>query len=248
MTGLAGYVLVHALCHRLLDLGMAVLAGRPALDVAHASGTGLVAIDACHLLLHVNVFGKPRGLRKFLAQIAVAAPPLHGACVADEGAPAVARAVLRRWGSAEGMTSPFDRRRVVTVEASRVAEIAGFLFRNRLLMGKWLAELLGDLLRVIEGELVAFSPADRQGICERRPSIIRAMAVVPDPHGSLTKVRAHDAGVELRHLVRMTGEFAAGLFGDGRVVAEGDGIAVMPHQRTDIIVKFTLCITRQHCA
>ena len=224
MAGLAGNVLVNALCHGLLHLGMAVLAGGPALDVAHAAGSGLVAVHALHLLLHMHVLGKPCRFGEFLAQIAVAAPPLHGPRVADKGAPAAARAVRRRRDAAERVATPLAGRRIVTVEAARVAEIAGLLLGDRLIMRKGLVDLFDDLCGVLEGELVAFSPADRQGVRKGRPSIVRAVDIVPRPHGPLAEVRAHDARVELRHLVGMAGGLAAGLLRDCGVVAEGDGI------------------------
>jgi hypothetical protein len=86
-----------------------------------------------------------------------------------------------------------------------VAEVAGLLLGYRLVVRDWLIDLVDDLFGVLEGESVAFSPADRQGICKGRPSIIRAVDIVPRPHGALAEVRAHDARVELRHLVGMTG-------------------------------------------
>jgi len=72
--------------------------------------------------------------------------------------------------------------------------------------------------------------------------------IVPRSHGALAQIGAHDARVELRHLVRMAGGLAAGLLGNGGVVAEGDRIAVMPHQCAHVIVQLTLCIARQHGA
>jgi hypothetical protein len=86
-----------------------------------------------------------------------------------------------------------------------VAEVAGLLFRDCLIVRDGLIDLVDDLFGVLEGESVAFSPADRQGICKGRPSIVRAVGIVPRPHGALAEIRPHDARVELRHLVGMAG-------------------------------------------
>ena len=83
--------------------------------------------------------------RRFLAQVAVATPPLHRSRVADKSAPAGAGAVHRRWNTAERVRTPLTGRRIVTVEAARVAEVAGLLLGDRLVRSKRLAELLGDL-------------------------------------------------------------------------------------------------------
>ena len=93
MAGFAGKVLVHADCHGLLHLDMAVLARGLALDMAHAFGPGLVAVGALDLLCHMHIFGQARRLGEILAQITVAPSSLHGAGMANKGAPAAAGAV-----------------------------------------------------------------------------------------------------------------------------------------------------------
>ena len=93
----------------------------------------------------------------------------------------------------------------MAVEAACMADVARFLFRNRLLMGKGVIDLLDDLLSILEGEPAAFRPADRRGVREGRASVIRAVNIVPNPHGALTEVRAHHARCELFHLFRMAG-------------------------------------------
>jgi hypothetical protein len=51
-----------------------------------------------------------------------------------------------------------------------VAEVAGLLLRDRLIAREGLVDLVDDLFGVLEGEPVAFSPADRQSVCKGRPS------------------------------------------------------------------------------
>ena len=80
------------------------------------------------------------------------------------------------------MTSALTGRRIVAVEAACVAEVAGLLLGDRLIMRDGLIDLVNYLCSVLEGESVAFSPADRQGICKGRPSIVRAVDIVPRPH------------------------------------------------------------------
>ena len=170
----------------------------------------------------MHVLGQTRGLGEILAEIAVPSSPLHGPRVADKGAPAASGAVGRRRYAAHGMRprarawarsgSPGSRHgRCCTPSASRSPG-----------RGQRQIDLFDDLLGIFEGEPVAFRPADRLGVRERRPSIIRAVDIVPDPHGALPEVRAHDARVELLHLVRMAGRLSAGLCGNGRIVAERD--------------------------
>ena len=104
-----------------------------------------MAIYARHLLLHMDVFGKPRRLGEIPAQVAVAPPAFHGPGVADEGAPAGSGAVHRRRDTAEGVRAPLTGRRIVTVEAACVAEVAGLLLRNGLVVGDGLVDLVDDL-------------------------------------------------------------------------------------------------------
>ena len=136
---------MHARGHGLLHLGVTVLAGCPPLDVAHAAGSGLVAIDARHLLFHMDVLRKTSRFGEFLSQVAVAAPPFHRSGVADEGAPAGTGTVHRRRDTAEGVRAPLAGRRIVAVKTPRVTEVACLLLGDRLIRGKRLVELLGDL-------------------------------------------------------------------------------------------------------
>ena len=205
MTGFAGKVLVHARGNGLLDLDMAILARGLALDMPHAFRACLMTVRALDLFAHMHVLGQTSRLGEILAKIAVAAPSLHGPCMADKGAPAASGAVRSRWYTAHSVASPLTGRCVVTVEAACVTEVAGLLLGDRLVVRDWLIDLIDDLFGVLEGEPVAFSPADRQGICKGGPSIIRAVDIVPGPHGALSKIGAHHARVELRHLVRMAG-------------------------------------------
>jgi hypothetical protein len=52
----------------------------------------------------------------------------------------------------------------VAVETACVADVAGFLLRDRLFMGHRKIDLFDDLFRIFEREPVAFCPADRQGV------------------------------------------------------------------------------------
>ena len=135
--------------------------------MTHAAGARLVAVDALDLFGNVNIFRKTGRLRKIFAQVAVPPPPLHGPRVAHEGAAAPAGAVRRRRNAAERMDPLFARRRVVAIEAARMADIAGFLLRDRLVVREREIDLCNDLFRIFEGELVAFRPADRLGVRER---------------------------------------------------------------------------------
>jgi hypothetical protein len=93
----------------------------------------------------------------------------------------------------------------MAVQAAGMTDIARLLLRNGLLAIQRFVDLIHDLLGIFKGEPVAFRPADRLGVRERRPSIVRAMHIVPGPHGALPEIRAHDARIELFHLVRMAG-------------------------------------------
>ena len=101
------------------------------------------------------------------------------------------------------MRSLLARGCVVAVETAGVANIAGLLLSDRLLARKRKIDLLDDFLCIFEGELVAFRPADRLGVRKGRPSIIRAVNVVPGPHGSLPEVRAHHARTKLLYFFGM---------------------------------------------
>jgi len=79
-------------------------------------------------------------------------------------------------------------RGVVAVNAARVADVARLLLGHCLLMCQREIDLLDDLSGVFEREPVSFRPADRLGVCERGPSVVRAVNVVPRPHGALTEV------------------------------------------------------------
>ncbi len=136
--------------------------------------------------------------------------------------------------------------RIMAIKASGMANIARLLFSDRLIAAERLVDLLNDLLGVFEGELVAFCPADRRGVCERRPSIIRAVDAVPHARGALPKVRGHNAGVELLQFLRMTVRLSAGLSCYGRIVAERDSVPVMPQQGADFIQGIAVRILRQH--
>ena len=121
-----------------------------------------------------------------------------------------------------------------------MADVAGLLLGDRLLMRKRQIDLFHDLLCVLEGELVSFCPADRLGVCKRWPSIIRAVDIVPDPHGPLPEVRAHDARAELLHLVGMAVGLAAGLLCNGRIVPEGFPVPVVIQERAYVIIERTV--------
>src|SRR5512144_1894843 len=129
MAGLACHVPVQSRGHGLLYLDMAILASRLSVDMPHAARPGLVAVDAFNLLCHVHVLRQVRRLGEIPAEIAVPSPPLHRACVADEGAPAAAGAVGRGGDAAHGMRPLLPRGCVVAVEASRVTDIARLLLR-----------------------------------------------------------------------------------------------------------------------
>jgi hypothetical protein len=102
------------------------------------------------------------------------------------------------------MDSLLSRRRIVTIETACVAEVACFLLGYRLVAGKRKIDLFQYPVRILKGEFITFSPADRPGVRERRTSIIRAVDIVPDLHRPLPEVRAHDARRKLLHFLRMT--------------------------------------------
>ena len=76
----------------------------------------------------------------------------------------------------------------MTIKTAGMADVACLLLGDRLLMRERKIDLLYDLLGILEGEPVSYRPADRLGVREGRPSIIRAVNVVPDTHGALPKV------------------------------------------------------------
>ncbi len=141
----------------------------------------------------MDVLGESRGFGEILPEIAVPSSSFHGACMANERAPAAAGTVRRRGCAAEGVCPFLARRRVVAVEAARVADVACLLFGHGLLVREGQIDLLNDFFCVIEGELVAFRPADRPGVRKGRASIVRAVDVVPGAHRALPEVGAHDA-------------------------------------------------------
>jgi len=54
----------------------------------------------------------------------------------------------------------------MAVKAAGMADVAGLLLGNRLLMGERLVDLFHDLPRVLERESVSVRPADRRGVCK----------------------------------------------------------------------------------
>jgi hypothetical protein len=205
MARLASHVLMDACRHGLFNLNVTVLAGGFALDVSHAFRPGLVAVSASDLFDHMYVFGQSRRLGEFLAEVTVPTSPLHGPGMAHKGAPPSA-AAARCWRyPSEGMHSLLARGCIVAVKAARMADIACLLLGHCLFMGHREIDLLNDLLRIFEGEPVSFRPADRLGVREGRTSVVRSVNIVPDLHGPLPEVRAHDTCVELLHLIRVTG-------------------------------------------
>jgi hypothetical protein len=93
----------------------------------------------------------------------------------------------------------------VAVKTASVADVARLLLGYCLFMSKREVDLLHDLFGVLEGEPIAFRPADRLGICEGGPSVVRAVDIVPDAHGALAEVRSHHACGKLLHLFGMAG-------------------------------------------
>ena len=77
---------------------------------------------------------------------------------------------------------------VMTIKTAGMTDVACLLLGDCLLMRERNIDLLNDLLCILEGEPVSLRPADRLGVREGRPSIIRAVNVVPDTHGALPKV------------------------------------------------------------
>ena len=164
----------------------------------------------------------------------------------NKGAPAPACAIRRRRHAFERMHPLPTRWRIVAVKTTHVAKIACLLLGDRLFMRKRVIDLRYDLLCIFEGEPVSFRPADRLGVREGRPSIIRAVHIIPDAHGALPEIRGHDAGIELLHFIRMAGRFSAGLGGNGRVVAERIQIAVMIEKRADVVVQLAVSEAGKH--
>ena len=199
MAGLAGHVPVNACGQRLLGLEMAVLARGLPFDVTHAARPGLVAVCALDLFRNVHVLGQACRFGEILPEVAVAPSSLHRARVAHKGAPAAASAVRGGRYAAEGVHPLLARGGIVAVEAARMADVARLLLGDRLLMRERMVDLLDYLFRIFEEEPVSFRPADRLGVRKGRPSIIRAVDVVPGPHGALPEVRAHHARRELLH-------------------------------------------------
>jgi hypothetical protein len=119
------------------------------------------------------------------------------------------------------MDALFARGRVVAVKTAGMADVACFLLGNRLILRQREIDLSYDLFGIFERESVAFRPADRLGVREGRSSIIRAVDIVPRPHGALSEVRPHHTGVELFHFLGMTRGFTARRSGDGGVITEG---------------------------
>lgn len=76
----------------------------------------------------------------------------------------------------------------MTIKTAGMADVAGLLLCDRLLMREREIYLLNDPFGILEGEPVSLRPADRLGVREGRPSIIRAVNVVPDTHGALPEV------------------------------------------------------------
>ena len=203
VAGLTGKVLMRTRSHGLLDLDVTVLACCLSVDMTHAALAGLVAVHTLHLLDYVHVFRQTRRLGEIPAEITVPPSSLHGPGMADEGAPAASGAIGRRRDAGHGVSALLPRGRVMAVQASRVADVARLLLRDRLVVREREIDLLDDLFGVLEGEPVAFRPADRLGVRKGRPSIIRAVNIVPDPHGALPEVRAHDARGKLFDLLGM---------------------------------------------
>ena len=125
----------------------------------------------------------------------------------------------------------------MAVKTAGMADVACLLLGNRLIVRQREVDLGNYLFRIFEGEPVTFRPADRLGVREGRPSIIRAMYIVPRPHGALTEVRPHHARIELFPFLGMTRGFTAGRLGNGRVISEGSCVSVLPQKRSYIIVQ-----------
>jgi len=164
MACLAGYVLMHARDQGLLHFDVAVLARGHSLYMAHAARAGLMAVNAFQLDSHMRVLRQTRRLGKFLPEIAIAAPAFHGTCMAHKGAPAAAGAVRRRRCPRERVASSLPRWRIVAVKTAGMADIARLLFGYCLLVREREIDLLHDLFGVLEGELIAFCPADWLGV------------------------------------------------------------------------------------
>jgi len=102
------------------------------------------------------------------------------------------------------MDALLSRGRIMTIETACMTKVAGLLLGYSLVMGQRQVDLFKDPVRILEGELITFCPADRRGIRKRRPSIIWAVDIVPDLHGPLPEVRTHDARGKLLHFLRVT--------------------------------------------
>ncbi len=102
-----------------------------------------------------------------------------------------------------------------------MAYIACFLLGNRLIVRQRKVNFGNDLFSIFGGEPVTFRPADRLGIRKGWPSIIWTMNIVPRPHGTLTKVCTHHAGIELFHFLGVARGFTACRTGDDGVISEG---------------------------
>ncbi len=86
-----------------------------------------------------------------------------------------------------------------------MADVAGLLLGYCLFMREREVDLLHDLFGVLEGEPIAFCPADRLGVCEGGSSVVRSVDIIPDAHGALAEVRTHHACGKLLHLFGMAG-------------------------------------------
>jgi len=125
----------------------------------------------------------------------------------------------------------------MAVKTAGMADVACLLLGNRLIVRQREVDLGNDLFCIFEGEPVTFRPADRLGVREGRASIIRAVYIVPRPHGTLPEVRPHHTRVELLPFLGMTRGFTAGRPGNGRVISQGSGVSVLPQKRSYVIVQ-----------
>lgn len=188
MAGFTHEIFMRAHCHGLLDLQVTVLARCLAFDMPHASRPVLMAFRALDLLRNMHILGQARRLGEVFAEIAVPSSSLHRSRMTNKGAPAPAGAIRRRRYAFECMHPLLARGRIVAIKTTHMANIACLLLGDRLFMRKREIDLLNDPFCVFEGEPVSFRPADRLGVREGRPSIIRAVNIVPDAHGALTEI------------------------------------------------------------
>jgi len=135
------------------------------------------------------------------------------------------------------MDALLSRRRIVTIETASVADVACLLLGHCLVAGERNIDLFKDPVRILEGELITFCPADRQGIRKRRPSIIRAVDIVPDLHRPLPEVRSHNARRKLFHFLGMAGRFAAGLLSYAGIVSKGERVPVLIQDCAYIVIE-----------